>query len=259
MSHGTFIWYELITTDPAAAAAFYAPLLGWHVQDHGSKDAHGGSYQFLMAGDHGIGGLMAQPEPMRKMNLPPIWQAYLQVEDFDAALTGLIADGCQKYMERDEDRVGRFAQLSDPQGAPFYIMQPARPGEGSSAFAPGKPGHVGWNEYHGTDGAAALAFYTKHFGWAHDSDLDMGPMGTYHIFASDGQQAGGIMTDTALPRPAWLFYINVADINAAKAQIEATGGSVVMGRQEVPSGQQVLVVKDPQGGHFALVTAAPVA
>ena len=27
--HGTFIWHELMTPDPAAAKAFYGPLLGW--------------------------------------------------------------------------------------------------------------------------------------------------------------------------------------------------------------------------------------
>jgi predicted enzyme related to lactoylglutathione lyase len=27
--HGDFIWYELMTSDPDGAAAFYGPLLGW--------------------------------------------------------------------------------------------------------------------------------------------------------------------------------------------------------------------------------------
>jgi predicted enzyme related to lactoylglutathione lyase len=27
--HGEFIWYELMTTDPDAARAFYEPVVGW--------------------------------------------------------------------------------------------------------------------------------------------------------------------------------------------------------------------------------------
>ena len=31
--HGTFIWHELMTPDPAAAKAFYGALLGWEPTD----------------------------------------------------------------------------------------------------------------------------------------------------------------------------------------------------------------------------------
>ncbi len=32
-SNGTFCWPELVTTDAAAARAFYAALLGWELND----------------------------------------------------------------------------------------------------------------------------------------------------------------------------------------------------------------------------------
>ena len=31
--HGRFVWYELITTDVAAAKVFYADVVGWGTQD----------------------------------------------------------------------------------------------------------------------------------------------------------------------------------------------------------------------------------
>jgi len=34
--HGSFVWYELITTDMAAAAKFYADVVGWRALDAGS-------------------------------------------------------------------------------------------------------------------------------------------------------------------------------------------------------------------------------
>ena len=36
--HGDFIWYELITSDPDAASAFYSPMLGWSIADSGMPD-----------------------------------------------------------------------------------------------------------------------------------------------------------------------------------------------------------------------------
>jgi hypothetical protein len=32
-SHGRFAWYELLTTDIAAASAFYREVVGWSAQD----------------------------------------------------------------------------------------------------------------------------------------------------------------------------------------------------------------------------------
>jgi predicted enzyme related to lactoylglutathione lyase len=36
--HGSFVWYELMTTDMAAAATFYANVVGWGAQDASTPD-----------------------------------------------------------------------------------------------------------------------------------------------------------------------------------------------------------------------------
>jgi len=36
--HGSFVWYELMTTDMAAAATFYANVVGWGAQDASPPD-----------------------------------------------------------------------------------------------------------------------------------------------------------------------------------------------------------------------------
>jgi len=38
-SHGRFLWYELMTTDVAAAKAFYADVFGWGTQDASMPDS----------------------------------------------------------------------------------------------------------------------------------------------------------------------------------------------------------------------------
>jgi predicted enzyme related to lactoylglutathione lyase len=92
------------------------------------------------------------------------------------------------------------------------------------------------------------------FGWTQSDAIDMGPMGTYQLFATGGMAVGGMMTrmDPAIP-PAWLFYVNVAEIGAAQARIEESGGAVLHGPHQVPGGSWIVQARDPQGAVFAVV------
>src|SRR5262245_45598896 len=78
-SHGRFVWYELITTDLAAARAFYAAVLGW-----GAHDA-GGGYTLFTAGGTTVCGLMPLSDEASRMGLRPSWLGYVGVDDVDVA------------------------------------------------------------------------------------------------------------------------------------------------------------------------------
>ena len=52
-----------------------------------------------------------------------------------------------------------------------------------------------------------------------------------------------------------MFYFVVQGIDAARARIEASGGTVGHGPMEVPGGAWIVGGKDPQGAAFALVSA----
>jgi predicted enzyme related to lactoylglutathione lyase len=56
-SPGHFVWHELLTTDPAAAKAFYATLVGWGIQSWDQDQ----SCTLWMNGDSPVGGVMALP------------------------------------------------------------------------------------------------------------------------------------------------------------------------------------------------------
>lgn len=101
----------------------------------------------------------------------------------------------------------------------------------------------------------ALGFYTGLFGWAPDRAIDMGPMGVDQLFAYGGTDRGGFMAVPAGMAPHWLFYIAVEAIDDARDRVEAGGGQVLQGPQEVPvpGGAWTLACRDPQGGAFALV------
>ena len=251
---GAFVWYELMTSDPAAATAFYTQVVGWTAADSGMP---GMSYTLVSAGPAQVAGIMAIPDEARAMGAMPSWEGYIAVADVDAAAARIAAAGGSTHRPpQDIPGIGRFAVMADPHGASFIVFRGAS-AEGPPAAAAGTPGHVGWHELHAGDGAAAFAFYAGQFGWEKHDAMDMGPMGSYQMFGVAGSgkvSMGGMMTKMPeTPRPHWLYYINVEAIDAAVERISAAGGKVVHGPQEVPGGSWIVNAVDPQGALFALV------
>ena len=126
-SHGRFTWYDLMTTDPAAAQSFYTGLIGW-----GTQQWEGGSMPYTMwtNRDTPMGGLMELPEEARKQGAPPHWLAYVATPDLDATVSRAQELGAKVYVPRTEiPDSGAFAVLADPQGAVFAVYSsPQAPG-----------------------------------------------------------------------------------------------------------------------------------
>jgi len=243
---GSFGWYELSTSDPAAAEAFYKTVVGW------GSEAFGGDmpYTVLTAGGLGVGGLSA-PQAGTE---PKGWTGYVMVEDADATAASIKqAGGAIHYGPDDIPGVGRFAVCADPQGAAFNLMTPA--GMGREFPAPGSLGTIGWHELHTAGWEKAWDFYSGHFGWAKSQAMDMGDMGTYQLFSDGGVDVGAMMNSPNMPRPTWLFYFRVNSIAAAIERLKTAGGQVLMGPHEVPGGDWIVQGADPQGVMFALVGA----
>ncbi len=247
---GTFIWYELLTRNPDAAADFYGKVVGWQARGAGQP---GMDYRLWSIGGVDVGGLMKMPE----MDMDqPIWLGYVGVDDVDAAVAKLSAAGGAVHMRpTDIPGVGRFAFVADPQGALFYIMRGDCP-EPGRAFEPTTPGHGAWNELLAQDWQAAFDFYGGQFGWTKAEALDLGPMGTYQLIAAGGTTIGAMMNMPRPGRPLWIYYFVVSDIERARVAIEANGGAVLQGPSQVPGGRWILQARDPQEALFALVGPA---
>lgn len=118
-THGAFSWSELITTDPAAAAAFYGELFGWQVQPPMPEM---GNYRIAALGEEMVAGIM--PPPPDAPPMPPHWGVYITVAHCDQAVEKAVALGGRLLMPpMDVPTVGRMAVLQDPQGAVFSVMQ----------------------------------------------------------------------------------------------------------------------------------------
>ncbi len=251
----TFIWYELMTTELDPALAFYREVVGWTTSEMDQPDMR---YVIWNAGERGIGGAMQLTDAMCEDGARPAWLGYIHVADTDAKAAAIEADGGKILMPPgDIPNVGRFALVADRGGAAFYLLTP-RPREGGdpAPLAQYAPGNCGWHELYAGDGEkSAIDFYGGQFGWTTESEMDMGAMGTYRLFATGGEGAVGGMMDrpAQMPVSAWQYYFNVDAIDAAAARVTAQGGQIMMGPMEVPNGMYVLQGVDPQGAHFALV------
>ena len=246
---GRPVWYELMTTDPAAAEKFYANVIGWTAAPfEGSPNPY---KIFKRRGDVGVAGLLQRPEGM---NMPPFWAMYVAVPRFEDAVAHIKRlGGSELSPVIDVPTVGRMQMLKDPQGAAFYIIQPS-PSEERPETAP-EPGEGSWHELMTTDADAAMQFYSEVFGWQPSEAMDMGPMGKYQMFNRPHGMIGGMMNkppEMAHLPPYWGIYFLVPDINAAVERVKANGGQILNGPMEVPGGDWVVNAMDPQGAAFSL-------
>lgn len=252
-----FIWYELITPDPDAANAFYGAVVGWRfVADHDPQQ--GMDYRMIVRDDGGVnGGVLKLNAEMQAGGARPAWMPYLYVPDVATAAAAIVAEGGRQLMPGMTIPEGTFAMLLDPQGVPIYLMTPTPPaGEEdarSDVFDPDKAQHVRWNELASPDQDASMDFYRRHFGFTFDNRMSMGAMGDYCFIEHHGRTLGAIMRQQQAGPAMWLMYFGVPSITAAKASVEASGGTVMMGPHEVPGGGWIIVGTDPQGAAFGLV------
>jgi len=242
---GRFVWYEHLTRDVPAAIAFYSEVAGWKTEPFGPE------YQMWVGKQGPLGGVMAlKPEQGR---IPPHWMAHVQVDDVDATVAQAQKLGAKvHHPPTDIPTVGRFSVLADPQGAVFSVFKPG--GEEMALHDGAGEGEFCWNELLAADGAAAFRFYSQLTGWKLLDEMDMGPMGKYRIFGVGDLRLGGMMD---LPKgaptpPAWLFYVNTADLDATLGRAKRLGAKVINGPMDIPGGGRVVALTDPQGAAFAL-------
>ncbi len=245
---GCFAWYELITTDVEAAAAFYGSVVGWGTQDASTPDL---PYRLFTAGKARICGFMNLPEEGRKMGAWPRWVGYVCVRDVAVTADRIRRLGGAVHVPPTNTNIGLISVVADSQTATFALVSGLKLGQQQPAES-GKLGRVGWHELLATDREKAFAFYSDIFGWQ-DADAGMSPPDNYQFFSAGGQTIGGMFTKRPEdPIPFWLLYFNVEDIDAAAERVKAGGGQVFQGPLELPGGVWIARCKDPQGAAFAL-------
>jgi predicted enzyme related to lactoylglutathione lyase len=117
---GSNVWYELMTTDPDGATAFYGNVVGWRISESipGDQD-----YRMIGRSDGGFaGGVLGLTDEMRQHGARPIWLGYIGVDDVDATVSKIEAKGGKALMPVFDIPQGRIAMVADPQGAEFALV-----------------------------------------------------------------------------------------------------------------------------------------
>lgn len=121
---GALVWSELTTRDTTRAESFYTSLFGWTAK-HAAPGSPMEYTEFLNQGKPGVG-MMAMPKQV-PAQVPSYWMPYFQVADCDASTAKAKQLGAKPMVgPQDIPGTGRFAILTDPQGAMFAVYTSAR-------------------------------------------------------------------------------------------------------------------------------------
>jgi uncharacterized protein len=247
---GHFYWFDLKTPDPAGAIAFFCAVVGY-----APKAWPEANYTMLGVGEAAMGGVRQLPVEAQEVGAPAHWVGYIGHKDVDSLIEQVIALGGRSLEPAfDLPNVGRVALLADPGGATFAGFTPADPD--ALRLGPTTKGYVAWHELASGPLEETWAFYSQLFGWTQETpDMAMGPGAMYRMYKPGGADSdiGGMLQKMAhQPLAAWLYYLNVDDLDGALELVKAHGGQVANGPMEVPGGDRVAQCVDPQGGRFAL-------
>ena len=117
--HGIIVWNELTTSDLERAKAFYAATMGWFYEDIVTP---AGPYTLARRPDQSrpVAGLVSWPSDEDDAD---DWFAYAGVDDIEAAVVAVIAAGGRSDPIFEVPGIGRFAVLTDPNGAMLGLIQ----------------------------------------------------------------------------------------------------------------------------------------
>lgn len=252
-TRGRFVWYELATSDPAAAQRFYTAVTGWGTQVF---EGAGMPYTMWVNGENPIGGMMQLPAELSSQGVPPHWLPYIGTDDVDETVAEATQLGAKVIVPpQDIPSMGRFAILADPQGAMFALYKSAQDMP-ESDFNPQR-GDASWHELTTSDHVAAFDFYHKLLGWEKQSEMDMGGGSMYLMYgrSTDSPMLGGMWTwnkpEHGMP-PNWMTYFKVEDADKTAERIKELGGQILNGPMDVPGGDRVAQAVDPQGAAFGI-------
>jgi predicted enzyme related to lactoylglutathione lyase len=242
--NGKLVWVDLVTTDTSKAVAFYSTVFGWQPQYFAGEN-----YIELSHNDRVLSSVVAY-EDGEAQDGDARWLVSISVEDVDATVTRAVANGGSVLESATDlpDR-GRYAVLSDPQGAVLMLLRATGgdPDEDSLSL-----NEWGWAELWTDNPEAAVDFYETMVGYSslRVPDTDGGER---ILLGTDGKARATIVQ---LPwddvEPNWIPYIPVADTSATLRSITDAGGSVLVKSGDDQNAVSVAIAMDPTGGIFAI-------
>ncbi|MGC9668249.1 VOC family protein [Planosporangium sp. 12N6] len=117
---GTVCWSELATRAPADAITFYDNVFGW--SHRVSEAADGTPYTEWIREDRTVAGVI-DIESWFADSVPAHWTVTMLVEDCARTAARALDLGGKVQLTPTDIGVGMYAQLIDPQGAGFRVLE----------------------------------------------------------------------------------------------------------------------------------------
>ncbi len=114
-------WAELNSRGADQAIPFYKNLFGWGEKKTTGSGGNPDYTEFQLAGKS-IAGAM-EMNPMVPKEVPSYWMVYFNVDDVDKAFKKVTEAGGKEMLAPQDMPGGRFAIVSDPQGASFGLLK----------------------------------------------------------------------------------------------------------------------------------------
>jgi predicted enzyme related to lactoylglutathione lyase len=118
---GAFGWAELNARGAERAIPFYTSVFGWDTRITEMGPDQPPYTEFLKDGGSVAGAW--EMSPMVPAEVPSYWQVYFNVDDVDASFRKALELGAQEQLAPQDMPGGRFAIVSDPQGASFGLLR----------------------------------------------------------------------------------------------------------------------------------------
>ena len=121
----TFGWAELNARGVEQALPFYESVFGWTHRTSELGEGQPPYHEFLLDGESIAGA--QEMNPMVPGEVPSYWTIYFNVDDVDASFRTAIDAGAQELVAPQDFPGGRFAIVSDPEGAVFGLLRLTAP------------------------------------------------------------------------------------------------------------------------------------
>lgn len=117
---GALGWPELNARGIDRVIPFYGRVFGWTTRTSPMGEGQPSYTEFLLDGQSIAGGM--EMSPMVPAEVASYWLAYFAVADVDASYRMALDLGAREMLGPQDSPGGRFAIVSDPQGATFGLL-----------------------------------------------------------------------------------------------------------------------------------------
>ena len=240
---GTPCWFDLFSSDPDAAASFYANVLGWAIESGGPES---GGYKMCILGDRPVAGIMGQSAD----GVASTWTPYLRSSDLTSTLAAVAqAGGSTIVGPMDVLDLGHLAVVLDVTGASIGVWEPST-FEGAGRV--GEPGAYLWAELTTSSLDRSTAFFEEVFGLvateesAQSNDARQFTKGGHPIIGMVAHEPADGVADS------WTLTFMVSDLEDTLVRAVTSGAFLGGPIVELPVGRHATVT-DPTGAMFGLL------